>query len=65
MIHAIRCDCFNCKNGYTPVEDRADYFLRKWKKPTGKRKNREKIRAKIQKAWKQEKDLDQEFKNKL
>ncbi len=40
MLHPRQCSCFNCKNDYTPDEDRASLILRKWHKPTGKRPNR-------------------------
>jgi hypothetical protein len=40
MIHATKCDCFDCKNGYTKPEDKAFDIHRKYKKPTGKRPNR-------------------------
>lgn len=64
MIHARLCSCFDCKNGYTPITDRADYFLRDWRKPTGKRKNIE-VKKIIIKAWKEGKKMDEDFNRKI
>lgn len=65
MIHCKGCICFDCKNGYTKPEDMASYVYRKFKKSTGKRKNRDKVKEKIVEYWKAGKLLDEEFKNKL
>lgn len=65
MIHALKCDCFDCKNGYTKPEDKAVYITRKFKKPTGKRPNRTNIKSKIIEVWKKDQDLYKEFLNRL
>lgn len=54
-MHTRDCRCFDCKNGYTKVEDQAKVMFRKWRKPIGKRKNREILQkqvAEIKKAKK-------------
>lgn len=42
LLHCRGCTCFDCKNGYTPVEQKTGELFRKYRKPTGKRKNRTK-----------------------